>query len=87
MTEEEFKKVMTRIIIFVVIALIILVVIGVLVFNKSEKSASIFKNENDLNSYKKKVEEINSSNITEEDIEKLESNPEFQDSQENNTNQ
>ena len=64
MTEEEFKNTMGKIIIFIVIALIILVIIGVLVFNKSGKSLSIFSNEKEKNSYKKSVQEANSSNVT-----------------------
>ena len=64
MTEEEFKNTMGKIIIFIVIALIILAIIGVLVFNKSGKSLSIFSNEKEKNSYKKSVQEANSSNVT-----------------------
>ena len=65
MTEEEFKKAMGKIICFVIIALVILIIIGILVFNTSGKSTSIFGNKEDLENYKKKVEEVNSYNITE----------------------
>lgn len=68
MTEEEFKKVMTKVIAFIVIALIILIIIGILVFNKSGKTLSIFSNQKEIDDYKKKVQEINSDEIIEEEI-------------------
>lgn len=71
MTEEEFKKVMTKTIIFIVMALIILIVIGIFVLNKSGRDLSIFSNQKEIDDYKKKVEEIHSKNI-EEDNQKLE---------------
>lgn len=64
MTEDEFKKTMGKTIMFIVIALIILVIIGILVFNKSGKTFSIFSNEKEKASYKKSVQEINFSNTT-----------------------
>ena len=67
MTEDEFKKTMGKIIIFIVISLIVLVIIGILVFNKSGKSLSIFSSEEEKKSYKKNVQEINSSNTTVEE--------------------
>ena len=60
MTEEEFKKVMTKTVCFIVIALIILIVIGIFVFNKSGKTTSVFESEEELNNYKGKVQEVNS---------------------------
>ena len=85
MTEEEFKKAMGKTIFFVVIALIILIIIGILVFNNSGKSTSIFRSEKDFENYKKKVEEVNSYNVIEEDVEKIESNSD--NSEQENTSQ
>ena len=71
MTEEEFKKVIKRVTIFVVIALIILVAVGIVVFGTSKKEKSIFSSQADIDAYKRKVEQINTHEITEEDLEKL----------------
>ena len=81
MTEEEFKKAMTKVVIFIVIALIILIVLGIIVFNKSGKSTSIFESEKLKKDYTSKVQELNSNNITEEDAEKLENSEEFQENE------
>ena len=77
MTEEEFKKAMGKTIFFIVIALIVLVVIGVLVFNQSGKTASIFGSQKEADEYHQKVNEMNSYNITEEEASKLEGSSEF----------
>ena len=84
MTEEEFKKVIKRVTIFVVIALIILVAVGIVVFGTSKKEKSIFSSQADIDAYKRKVEQItthelknlivkyfNDIDITTEDLEKL----------------
>lgn len=71
MTEEEFKKAMTKTIVFIIVMIIVLIVIGILVFNNSEKSKSIFKNDNEKASYNKAVEASNSQNISNEDAEKI----------------
>ena len=42
MTEEEFKKAMTKVVRFIVAMLVILVVIGIVVFNNFGKKSSIF---------------------------------------------
>lgn len=76
MTDEEFKKAMTKLVWFIIIALIILVVVGVVVFNKSGRKTSLFSNDKEVEEYKKKVNETSSYNITEEDVEKLENNSE-----------
>lgn len=71
MTEEEFKKAMTKTIVFIIVMIIVLIVIGILVFNNSEKSKSIFKNDNEKASYNKAVEASNSQNISNEDVGKI----------------
>lgn len=71
MTEEEFKKTMKRVVIFIVIAIIILVAIGIVVFGTSKKETSIFGNQAEIDNYKRKVQEINAHEITEADLEKL----------------
>lgn len=86
MTEEEFKKTMTKLICFIVVALIILVVLGIIVFNQSGKTKSIFENSKQLDDYKKKVEEVNSHNITEEEASSLENSSEFQENEESDSN-
>lgn len=77
MTEEEFKKAMTKTIIFIVIMIIILVIILIFVFNKSGKSTSIFKNNSEKTAYNKALETSNSQNITNEDVEKITNNGEI----------
>ena len=69
MTEEEFKKAMSKVIGFIVVALIILVIIGVIVFNTAGKQTSIFGSKQEAESYKKRVQEENSYNLTEEEVE------------------
>ena len=74
MTEEAFKKTMTKVICFVVIALIAIVIMGVVVFGTSQKQTSIFENQAEIDNYKKKVQEINAHKITEDEIKELEEN-------------
>jgi len=81
MTEEEFKKTMIKVVIFVIVALILLVAIGIVVFGTSKKETSIFEDQAEIDYYKKKVEQINSHQITEEDVEELENSGEFQENE------
>jgi Sec-independent protein translocase protein TatA len=85
MTEEEFKKTMTKVVIFVVIALIVLVVIGIIVFGTSKKENSIFESQAEIDNYKRNVERINSHQITEEDMEELENSEEFEENEASET--
>jgi cbb3-type cytochrome oxidase subunit 3 len=71
MTEEEFKKAMTKTIIFIIIMIILLIAIAVLVFNKSGKSTSIFESDEQKASYENTVNEINSYNISEEQVNEI----------------
>ena len=84
MTEEEFKKAMTKVIRFIIAMLVILVIVGIVVFNNFGKKSSIFENEEALNDYKKKVQETNSHNITGEEVDELENSSEFQENEESN---
>ena len=81
MTEEEFKKAMVKVVGVIVIALVILVIIGFVVFNTFGKQISIFESEEAKKDYKKKVEEAGSYNITEEQAENLENSSEFQENE------
>lgn len=81
MTEEEFKKTMTKVVIFVVVALVILVVVGIIVFGTSKKENSIFESQAEIDNYKKKVKQVNSHQITEEDMEELENSEEFEENE------
>ena len=81
MTEEEFKKTMTKVFSFIVIAMIILVIIGIVVFNQSGKTTSIFGSKSEIDSYNKKVKDINPHSITEEEIKELENSSEFQENE------
>lgn len=80
MTEEEFKKVMTKTICFIVIALVLLIIIGIFVFNQSGKTTSIFSSQQEVDAYKKKVEEVKLSkeaevnNETVSEVENTEAN-------------
>ena len=78
MTEEEFKKTMTIVVAFIVIALIILVIIGIFIFATSKKQKSIFESQTQLDEYKKTVQENNSHNLTKEEVDELENSSEFQ---------
>lgn len=71
MTEEEFKKAMTKTIVFIVVMIIVLVVILIFVFNKTGKSTSIFKNDSEKETYNKDLEASNFQNISNEDVEKI----------------
>ena len=81
MTEEEFKKAMSKLIIVIVIALVILVIIGIVVFNTFGKQTSIFASEQEKENYKKKVQEVNSHSLTEEEASNLENSSEFQENE------
>ena len=85
MTEAEFKKTMIKVVIFVVIAFILLVAIGIVVFGTSKKETSIFESQAEIDNYKRKVEQINSHQITEEDVEELENSEEFQENEPSET--
>ena len=85
MTEEEFKKTMIKVVVFVIIAFILLVAIGIVVFGTSKKKTSIFESQAEIDNYKKKVEQINSHQITEEDVEELENSEEFQENEPSET--
>ena len=77
MTEEEFKKAMGKTIIFIVIMIIILIGLGVFIFNKSGKETSIFESESAKEAFEKKVDEVNAENLPKEEI-NIEENPEAQ---------
>lgn len=81
MTEEEFKKTMAKVIGFIVVAIIMLVIIGIIVFNQAGKTKSIFESQAEKDNYKKRVEKTNSHNITEEEVEELENSGEFQENE------
>jgi len=83
MTEEEFKKFMKKIIWLAVAAIVILVVIGFIVFSQFDKKTSIFENQSEIDNYKKKVQQTNSREITEKDLEKLEGSEEFEGNEKN----
>lgn len=82
MTEEEFKKAMTKTIVFIVIMIILFIVVAILVFNKSGKSTSIFENDKQKSSYENNVNEVNSYNITKTDSEEINENSEENNNQE-----
>ena len=83
MTEEEFKKFMKKVIGLVVVAIVIFVVIGFIVFNGFGKETSIFGSQREIDDYKKKVQEVNSREITQKGLEKLENSEEFQENEKN----
>ena len=87
MSEEEFKKAMKKTIIFILIMIVVLVILGFVVFNKSGKDTSIFENEEQKSTYQKEVEKINSSNISDEDASKIDGSQEFQTEGENSQSQ
>ena len=43
MTDEEFKNAMNKIIIFVTIVLVLMIILGIIIFNTFGKSTTIFK--------------------------------------------
>jgi len=81
MTEEEFKRFMKKIVLLVIAITLIVIVMGFVVFNKFGKETSIFSSQAEIDSYKKKVQEANSREITEKDLEKLEKSEEFEENE------
>lgn len=73
MTDEEFKKAMNKIIIFVTIVLVLMIIFGIIIFNTFGKSTTIFKNQEQKENYENAIEN-NDENITENDIAEIEGN-------------
>lgn len=77
MTEDGLKKVKSTATIFMIIACLLLIVIGIIVFGTSNKEKSIFKSQTEIDNYKSKVQQLNSHQITEAESEELENSEEF----------
>lgn len=73
MTDEEFKNAMNKIIIFVTIVLVLMIILGIIIFNTFGKSTTIFKNPEQKENYENAIEN-NDENITENDIAEIEGN-------------
>lgn len=71
MTDEEFKKAMTKIFIIVGIALVLMIVLSIVVFNQSGKSTTVFENEKQKENYENILENSDSENITQNEINEL----------------
>ena len=68
MTEEEFKKAMGKTVVFIAIMIIILVGLGVVIFNKSGKETSIFESESAKETFENRVNEVNANNSPKEEL-------------------
>ena len=68
---------MTKTVIFIVIMLILLVVIGIFIFNKSGKSVSVFSDEAQKSSYQNTLNNNKSSQISDEEANKIDGSSEF----------
>ena len=77
MTEQEFRKAMTKVIVFIIFVIIILIGLGIFVFGKTDNSKSVFKSEDKKNDYKQLVEESTSAEISSDDVESIDENNEF----------
>ena len=71
MTEEEFGRFVKKVIMLVIVAVLILIVIGFIVFNKAGVKKSVFASQLDADNYKKKVQTIHSRELKEKEDEEL----------------
>ena len=76
MTEEKFRKSLIITVVLTIISLILIIVLGVFVFNDSGKKLSIFESENQKSAYKMKVKEAGTL-ILEDEIKEINDNKEF----------
>lgn len=74
MTEEELKKAMGKVIIVSAIVLVIMIILGIVVFNDFGKSTTIFENENQKAEFENLISDKGNENITKNEIAELENN-------------
>ena len=77
MTEEEFKKAINKVIAVAIIALLVMVILAIIIFNNFGKSTTVFKSEEQKEDFKNAVENIENEDINVEDIIELEDKDEI----------
>lgn len=76
MTEEKFRKSLIITGVLTTISLILIIGLGIFVFNDSEKRISIFENDKQRSDYNMKTKE-SETEISEDEIKEIKDNKEF----------
>lgn len=74
MSDEEFKKAMSKVIIVAIIVLVLMIILAILIFSNFGKSTTVFENEEQKARYENIIKNKESENISENDIAEIEGN-------------